>query len=105
MDTGGQTLFGVVTANHLGEENTQIADDQILELNVPKNDMDQFSEETLENGVMALSKITETPIPTSKCATGTLRMPKKGTINMYLLLSRRPVLVNIHFLPSKLSWS
>ena len=55
MDTGGQTLFGVVTANHLGEENTQIADDQILELNVPKNDMDQFSEETLENGVMALS--------------------------------------------------
>lgn len=73
MDTGGQTLFGVVTANHLGEENTQIADDQILELNFPKNDMDQFSEETLENGVMALSKITETPIPTSKCATGTLR--------------------------------
>ena len=35
--------------------------------------MDQFCEDTSENGVTALSKIPETPIPASTSATGNLR--------------------------------
>jgi hypothetical protein len=39
MDTGGQLQTGMATANNLGSE---IADNQVLELNVPQDDMDQI---------------------------------------------------------------
>lgn len=70
MDTGGQTLIGVITTNHPGkaeifEDNTHAADNKILEIGVPQNDMDLFLEDTLENGVTPLSEMTETPIPAS----------------------------------------
>ena len=78
MDTGRQTLIGVITTDHLGkvetgEDNTQATDDQILEIGVPQNDMDLLWEDTMENGVTPLSEMTETPIPASTCATGNLR--------------------------------
>ena len=78
MDTGRQTLIGVITTDNLGkveigEDNTQATDDQILEIGVPQNDMDLLWEDTMENGVTPLSEMTETLIPASTCATGNLR--------------------------------
>ena len=56
-----------------GEDNTQAADDQILEIGVPQNDMDLFCGDMLEDGIMAPSDMIETPIQASTCATGNLR--------------------------------
>ena len=49
MDTGGQPPIGVATIDHLGEENTQIADDQILELNVPQDNIGKQGHGTRRN--------------------------------------------------------
>ena len=46
MDVGGQTLTGAATENHLG---TEIADEQVLELNVLQDDMDQLCEGIVGN--------------------------------------------------------
>ena len=55
------------------KQNTQIVDDQILELNVPQDNMDQFCEDTSENKVTALAETPEAPPKTSTSATGDLR--------------------------------
>lgn len=60
----------MATIDHLGEENTQIADDQILELNVPQEDMDQFCEDKSVNRATALAEI---PFKACKSTTGDLR--------------------------------
>ena len=46
MDLGEQTLAGVAAENHLG---TEIADIQVLELNVPQDEMDLLCKGILEN--------------------------------------------------------
>ena len=57
MDVSGQTLTGATTENHPGTETTE---EQVLELNVPQDDMDQLCE-----------GIVDTPFETS--TTGALR--------------------------------
>ena len=78
MDTGGLTPIEPTTTDHPGEvetgkDNTQAADNQILEIGIPQNDMDLFCGDMLEDGIMAPSDMIETPIQASTCATGNLR--------------------------------
>ena len=48
MDTGGQTLTGATTKNHLG---TETADKQILELTIPQDDINRFCKDASETPV------------------------------------------------------
>ena len=69
MNTGGQSLTGAATKNHL---DTETANDQVLELTIPQDDMDQFCEDPSETsvGIPAMGDLRDRTNPSRFTPTG-----------------------------------